>query len=75
MSINTLPNPKIGLGFPIWYRDRFIFFFVHLPPNCRAFDLVYYDLWTSPVLSISGYKYYLVILDYFSHFLGLFLIG
>ena len=33
----------------------------------HAFDLVHCDLWTSPVLSISGYKYYLVVVD-FSHF-------
>jgi hypothetical protein len=35
----------------------------------QAFDLVHCDLWTSPVLSLSGYKYYLVILA------GLFLFG
>jgi hypothetical protein len=35
----------------------------------QAFDLVHFDLWTSPVLSLSGYKYYLVILDDFPHFL------
>jgi hypothetical protein len=38
----------------------------------QAFDLVHYDLWTSHVLSLSGYKYYLVILDDFSHFLWTF---
>jgi hypothetical protein len=38
----------------------------------QAFDLVHCDLWTSPVLSLSGYKYYLVILDDFSHFLWTF---
>src|SRR6185503_15298911 len=26
------------------------------------------DLWTSPVLSLSGYKYYLVVVDDFSHY-------
>jgi hypothetical protein len=31
----------------------------------QAFDLVHCDLWTSPVLSLSGYKFYLVILDDF----------
>jgi hypothetical protein len=35
----------------------------------QPFDLVHCDLWTSPVLSLSGYKYYLVILDDFCHFL------
>jgi hypothetical protein len=38
----------------------------------QAFDLIHYDLWTSPVLSIFGYKYYLVILDDYSHFLWTF---
>jgi hypothetical protein len=41
----------------------------------QAFDLVHCDYWTSPVLSLSGYKYYLVILDDFSHFLQTFLFG
>jgi hypothetical protein len=35
----------------------------------QAFDLVHCDLWTSRVFSLSGYKYYLVILDDYSHFL------
>jgi hypothetical protein len=38
----------------------------------QAFDLVHCDLWTSPVLSLSGYKYYLVILHDHSHFLWTF---
>jgi hypothetical protein len=38
----------------------------------QAFDLIHCDLWTSPVLSVSGYKYYLVILDDYSHFLWTF---
>jgi hypothetical protein len=39
--------------------------------NFRAnnnFDLIHCDLWTSSIVSISGYKYYLVILDDHSHF-------
>jgi hypothetical protein len=43
--------------------------------NSRAdnnFDLVHCDIWTSPVVSISGYKYYLVILDDHSHFVWTF---
>jgi hypothetical protein len=38
--------------------------------NSRAlhhFDLIHCDLWTSPVVSVSGYKYYLVILDDCTH--------
>jgi hypothetical protein len=34
----------------------------------RPFDLIHYDLWTSPVVSVSGYKYYFVILDDCTHF-------
>ena len=36
------------------------------------FDLIHCDLWTSPIVSISGYKYYLVILDDCSHHLWTF---
>ena len=32
------------------------------------FDLLHCDVWTSPVPSNSGFKYYLVILDDFSHY-------
>jgi histone deacetylase 1/2 len=35
----------------------------------RPFELIHCDLWTSPVLSTSGFKYFLVILDDFTHFL------
>jgi hypothetical protein len=38
----------------------------------KNFQLIYCDLWTSPVLSISGFKYYLVILDDCSHYLWTF---
>ena len=44
-------------------------------PSSRAthnFQLMHCDLWTSPVVSVSGYKYYLVILDDCSHFLWTF---
>jgi hypothetical protein len=35
----------------------------------RPFELIHCDLWTSPVLSNFGFKYFLVILDDFTHFL------
>ena len=38
----------------------------------RPFELIHCDLWTSPVASVSGHKYYLVILDDFSHYLWTF---
>ena len=36
------------------------------------FELIHCDLWTSPVASVSGFQYYLVILDDFSHFVWTF---
>jgi hypothetical protein len=36
------------------------------------FDLIHGDLWTSPIVSVSGYKYYLVVLDDCSHHLWTF---
>jgi HJR/Mrr/RecB family endonuclease len=36
------------------------------------FDLMHCDMSTSPVVSVSGYKYYLVILDVHSHFVWTF---
>jgi hypothetical protein len=36
------------------------------------FDLIHCDLLTSPIVSISGYKYYLVILNDHSHFVWTF---
>jgi hypothetical protein len=36
------------------------------------FDLIHCDLWTSPIVSVSGYKYYLVILNDCSHYIWTF---
>lgn len=33
------------------------------------FEIVHSDIWTSPISSISGFKYYVLFLDHFSHFL------
>jgi hypothetical protein len=38
----------------------------------KAFDLMHLDLWTSPVVSVSSSKYYMVILDDFTHYLWTF---
>jgi hypothetical protein len=32
------------------------------------FELIHYNVWTSPIVSPSGFKYYLLLLDYFIHF-------
>jgi hypothetical protein len=34
----------------------------------NKFDLIHCDMWTSPIISIFGYKYYLIVLDDRSHF-------
>ena len=36
------------------------------------FDIIHYDLWTSPVLSSMGHRYYLVVLDDYSKFVWTF---
>jgi hypothetical protein len=38
----------------------------------HPFDLIHLDLWTSPVVSVSGSKYYLVIIDDYTHYLWTF---
>ncbi|XP_074271372.1 uncharacterized protein LOC141595305 [Silene latifolia] len=40
--------------------------------TCMPFDIIHCDLWTSPVLSSVGHKYYLLILDDYSNFLWTF---
>jgi hypothetical protein len=51
------------LGRHVWLPFSSSFTRAIQPP-----DLVHYDLWTSPVPSVSGYKYYLVILDDCTHY-------
>jgi len=36
------------------------------------FEIIHSDVWTSPVPSISGIKYYVIYLDHFTHFLWVF---
>jgi hypothetical protein len=38
----------------------------------NIFDLIHYDMWTSSVVSVSGHKYYLLIIDDHSHFVWTF---
>jgi histone deacetylase 1/2 len=48
-------------------HTRLPFSIYHSRAN-SPFNIIHCDLWTSPIVSCSGYKYYLVILDDFSHF-------
>jgi histone deacetylase 1/2 len=36
------------------------------------FELLHCDLWTSPIISVFGFKYYLVIIDDYSHYVWTF---
>lgn len=50
---------QLGLRLPFSNSMSFTYF---------AFQIIHCDVWTSPIVSNSGYKYYLVILDDFSHY-------
>ncbi|KAJ9567043.1 hypothetical protein OSB04_003009 [Centaurea solstitialis] len=39
---------------------------------CNAFDIVHSDVWTSPIASNSGLRYYVIFLDHFTHYLWVF---
>ncbi|KAJ9543614.1 hypothetical protein OSB04_023321 [Centaurea solstitialis] len=47
-------------------------FSVSSTKTSRVFELIHSDLWTSPITSLSGFKYYVLFLDDFSHFLWVF---
>lgn len=34
----------------------------------KPFDILHTDLWTSPIVSLNGFKYYLIIVDEFTNF-------
>ncbi|GJY81730.1 ribonuclease H-like domain-containing protein [Tanacetum coccineum] len=36
------------------------------------FDIVHSDVWTSPIPSLSGFKYYVLFLDQYSHFVSVY---
>nr|GEV36338.1 retrovirus-related Pol polyprotein from transposon TNT 1-94 [Tanacetum cinerariifolium] len=38
----------------------------------HCFDIIYSDLWTSPIISSGGFKYYVLFLDLFSHYLWIY---
>lgn len=44
--------------------------FLALPPfpALPPFQILHCDLWTSPTVSFSGFKYYFVVLDHFKHY-------
>ncbi|GJY27178.1 ribonuclease H-like domain-containing protein [Tanacetum coccineum] len=38
----------------------------------RSFEIVHYDFWTSPIVSSGGFKYYMLFLDHYSHYLWIY---
>lgn len=49
-------------------------FSMSLSCTYAPFDIIHADLWTSPVLSVTNYKYYLLLLDDFTHYVWVFLL-
>ncbi|GKE91991.1 ribonuclease H-like domain-containing protein [Tanacetum coccineum] len=37
-----------------------------------CFDIIHSDIWTSPIVSVGGFKYYVLFLDHFSHYLWIY---
>ncbi|GJV81664.1 ribonuclease H-like domain-containing protein [Tanacetum coccineum] len=37
-----------------------------------SFDIIHSDIWTSPIVSVGGFKYYVLFLDHFSHYLWIY---
>ncbi|GKC06877.1 ribonuclease H-like domain-containing protein [Tanacetum coccineum] len=37
-----------------------------------SFDIIDSDIWSSPIVSVSGFKYYVLFLDHFSHYLWIY---
>jgi hypothetical protein len=49
-------------------RKVYLPFAQSTPCASKIFDLIHCDLWTSPIPSVTGYKYYLIILDDCSYY-------
>lgn len=48
---------------PLGKANKLHFFSTHVKP----FELIYGDLWTFPILSINGAKYYFLLVDDCTH--------
>ena len=50
-------------------------YFISSMSQCtRPFEIIHSDLWTSPISSPSGYKYYVLFLDHYTNLLWTFLL-
>jgi hypothetical protein len=59
----------MSFAMPASLGDTCMLFARYSSRPINNFDLIHCDLWPSPIVSVSGYKYYLVILDDCSHYL------
>ena len=72
--ISVIPNkhdPSLCHACQLGRRNR-LPFSNSLSRASKPFELIHCDLWTSPIMSIPGSKYYLVCLDDFTHYLWTF---
>lgn len=53
-------------------KSHKITFSISTLTSTKPLDLVYSDVWTSPVYSIDGYKYYVIFVDHFTHYVWLY---
>ena len=56
------------LFLPVGQECSFTIYWIYFT-DIFPFQLVHSDVWTSPVHSHSGYKYYVVFLDDYTHYL------
>ncbi|KAJ9553280.1 hypothetical protein OSB04_017325 [Centaurea solstitialis] len=76
---SALASANVAVSFDVWHRrlghpgkHYRLPFSLSTTKTSRVFELIHSDLWTSPVTSLSGFKYYVLFLDDFSHFLWVF---
>ncbi|XP_021741913.1 zinc finger BED domain-containing protein RICESLEEPER 2-like [Chenopodium quinoa] len=65
-SLDQMPTTKLITM--IVKHVRLPFYDSNNNTSC-AFDIIHADLWTSSIRSINGHKYYLILLDDFTHYM------
>nr|KYP70709.1 Retrovirus-related Pol polyprotein from transposon TNT 1-94 [Cajanus cajan] len=67
IKCNQIKDSRIWHSCPLGKHVKFPFYASNSP-----FDIIHSDLWTSPVLSSSGHRYYVLFVDDYSKFLWTF---
>jgi hypothetical protein len=65
-------SPRLPLPWWLWWICGIVDSSIPIMLFYHLFELLHCDLWTSPISSASSFKYYLVILDDFMHFVWTF---